>query len=149
MKRALVPIFMVTSLVIWVQTTSFVVNHELTSITSKNSNQTYPETIHATRVTDADNLAFSNGEKTDSCSGSFLCRWNTDHLSCKIAYEKYDPDSFYARYTSYVNNFCTAIFSCEPTQFFSGFEVQRYFDHIYEDQPCRICGIHYFVSLLV
>ena len=131
--------------------------------------------------TDSINLAallIANNDPTDNCDGSHYCSWSPalpghhrpTRLMCEVAYEKYDPNSYYERYVSRYegaspltrlfdsfdsldplsNTFrtgsCTAIVDCWPPVPLSGYEVQKQFDRI-RNHGCERCGTHYFVRL--
>jgi hypothetical protein len=108
---------------------------------------------NASLLVDPDSFDQSNnitGE--DNCSGDHYCSWNpilsggVVQTDCIAAYEKFLFYNSYARYTQYSTGHCRAIFECIPTQYYGGARVQYEFDHIYQTQPCKKCGEHYFVS---
>ena len=97
-------------------------------------------------------LMASNISGEDNCHGSWYCGHSPIFTGgvvltdCIAASEKFSEYEVYARFTQYAVGHCAAIFNCIPSQYYAGPTVQALFDHIYQVQPCKKCGEHYFVS---
>ncbi|EFJ22291.1 hypothetical protein SELMODRAFT_413786 [Selaginella moellendorffii] len=90
-------------------------------------------------------LGSSSCAKNDNCNGSGLCGSRVNQADCRRAISRYTDGTIYNGFTSRVSGHCTAIFRCDGNYpSVSGAVLKQQFLHVYDNQPCRLCGSHAF-----